>query len=74
MLAGLVRTVAEAPKGTRNERLFWAAAKLSEHVVTGRLSLDDRAAALLDAAHTAGLSETEADRTIRSALRRAVAA
>jgi hypothetical protein len=73
LLAGLARTVAEAPQGTRNDRLFWAACRLAEHAAAGRVPLDVGAAALLAAAAEAGLPEWEADRTLRSALRRAVA-
>jgi hypothetical protein len=73
-LAGLVRTVAEAPQGTRNDRLFWAACRLGEHATAGRVPLDKGAAALLAAAAEAGLPAAEADRTLRSALHRAVAA
>ncbi len=73
LLAGLARTVAEAPQGTRNDRLFWAACRLAEHAAAGRVSLDVGAAALLTSAAEAGLPEWEADRTLRSALRRAVA-
>jgi hypothetical protein len=73
VLAGLARTVAEAPQGTRNDRLFWASVRLAEHAAAGRVPLDVGVAALLDAADRAGLPEWEADRTLRSALRRAVA-
>ena len=72
-LAGLVRTVAEAPKGTRNRRLFWAGCRLAKHASAGRVPLDVGAAELLSAAVGAGLPAAEADRTVRSALRRAVA-
>ena len=74
VLAGLVRTVAEAPQGTRNSRLYWSACRLAEHAAVGRMPLDVGAAALLAAAAEAGLPEWEADRTLRSALHRAVAA
>ncbi len=74
VLAGLVRVVADAPQGTRNQKLFWSACRLAEHAHAGRLHLDLGAAALLDAARQAGLSDTEAHRTIDSAIRRAVAA
>jgi hypothetical protein len=70
VLAGLVRTVAEAPQGKRNSVLFWAAAKLAEKAAAGQLPLDVGAAALLDAAARAGLPEHEANRTLQSALRR----
>lgn len=74
LLAGLVRTVAEAPQGTRNDRLYWSACRLAEHAAAGRVPLDVGAAELLAAAAEVGLPEWEADRTLRSALRRAVAA
>jgi hypothetical protein len=73
-LNGLVRTVAEAPQGTRNGRLFWAACRLAEHAAAGRVPLDVGAAALRAAAAEAGLPAAESDRTLRSALHRAVAA
>ncbi len=72
-LNGLARTVAEAPQGTRNGRLFWAACRLAEHAAAGRVPLDVGAAALLAAAAEAGLPAAESDRTVRSALHRGVA-
>jgi hypothetical protein len=74
VLAGLVRTVAEAPQGTRNDRLYWSACRLAQHAAEGRVPLDVGAAALLAAAAEAGLPEWEADRTVASALRRVGAA
>jgi hypothetical protein len=58
-LSGLVRTVETAPQGQRNDALYWAACRA---VADGA---DPEA--LLPAALTAGLTETEARRTIRSA-------
>ncbi len=74
ILAGLARTVVEAPRGCRNDRLFWAACRLAEQATAGRVPLDVGAAVLLDAAAEAGLPEAEADRTLRSAVRRVGAA
>ena len=70
VLDGLVRTVAESKEGGRNDRLFWAACRAAEHAASGRLPLDVAAAALLDAAQNVGLPFDEADKTLRSALRR----
>lgn len=68
-LAGLVRVVSEAPEGTRNARLYWAAAKAFGHVADGHLRADDAELALLEAAARIGLSESEARRTLASARR-----
>ena len=62
-LAGLVRTVADAPEGTRNQRLYWAARRAAE------AALDT--APLIEAAVSAGLTTTEAARTVASAARQA---
>ena len=62
-LAGLVRTVADAPPGTRNDRLFWAVARAAE------AGLDT--APLIEAGISAGLTTTEATRTVASAARQA---
>lgn len=63
--AGLVQVVAEATEGTRNEKLYWATCR----------SVDESASPivigeLLAAAMLAGLTRTEAVRTIASAQRR----
>jgi hypothetical protein len=73
VLVGLARTVAEAPQGTRNGRLYWASRRLAEHAAARKVPLDVGAAALLDAASAAGLPIDEADRTLRSGLRGLVA-
>ncbi|WP_225732296.1 MULTISPECIES: bifunctional DNA primase/polymerase [unclassified Nocardia] len=63
---GLVRSVAQAHPGQRNNILFWAAARVfaegREHEV---LNL------IIEAAEAIGLSHNEIERTIRSASRRA---
>jgi hypothetical protein len=68
-LAGLVGVVERALQGERNEKLFYSCCRLAEHVAAARMSLDVGAAALLSAAASVGLSETEFYATLRSALR-----
>lgn len=61
---GLVRSVATAKEGERNDVLFWAACRAAES------GLDT--AALASAARAAGLADAEISRTIRSAKAHAV--
>lgn len=64
-LEGLLRTVAEAQAGNRNNTLNWSAWHWPEEMRDALgMSL------LVDAARHAGLAEHEAERTIRSAWRR----
>jgi hypothetical protein len=63
----LVRTVAQAEEGNRNNLLFWACCRA---VDDGAADLD-ALAPLINAVVSAGLPEVEAGRTARSALRRA---
>jgi Bifunctional DNA primase/polymerase, N-terminal len=58
-MAGLIRVVAEAPAGTRNNKLFWACCRAAEK------GLD--VAPLVEAAVNNGLSRAEADATAESA-------
>lgn len=67
VLDGLVRFVDQAPEGTRNSRLFWAAARAWEHVRDGHLAAGDVQAALVPAAVRAGLGERAAENTVTSA-------
>jgi hypothetical protein len=64
---GLVAFVLDSPRGTRNNRLFWAACRAAEDAQDGR---EDAQGALLQAAIEAGLDEREARDTIRSAYKR----
>lgn len=68
-LDGLVRVVLEAKEGNRNSALYWAACRSWAHVEDGHLASSDAEHALLAAASSIGLSETEAHRTIASARR-----
>jgi hypothetical protein len=62
--AGLLRAVAEAPEGNRNNSLYWAACRAVEDGILAQI--EDQ---LLAAAISAGESETEARRTVASARR-----
>jgi Bifunctional DNA primase/polymerase, N-terminal len=70
VLAGLARTVRDAPTGNRNHTLFWATCRVVEHADAG--SLDERQALeeLRAAGLDAGLGEIEVEQTLRSALGR----
>jgi hypothetical protein len=71
-LAGLVRVVAKAPEGQRNDTLFWAACRVGEGVRNGDLAEDFGAAVLERAAARCGLHPFEARRTIANGMKRAV--
>ncbi|WP_327654774.1 bifunctional DNA primase/polymerase [Streptomyces sp. NBC_00483] len=64
---GLVNVVLNAPEGTRNDRLYWAAAKAWEHVRDGHVAAADVEGALIEAAIRIGLGAGEAARTVASA-------
>ncbi|HQT63436.1 MAG: hypothetical protein B7Z75_10825 [Acidocella sp. 20-57-95] len=66
-LYGLIRTVVRAPPGQRNASLFWAASRVAEIVAQGHLVKPYAEAVLIESACRAGLSHTEAARTIASA-------
>ncbi len=61
-------SVRMAVAGTRNDRLNSASFSLGQLVAAGQLDLHEVAGALLEAAVAAGLSETEAQRTIESGM------
>lgn len=67
VLDGLVRFVATAPEGTRNDRLFWAACRAWEHVRDGHLAASEVEGALVSAAVGTGLGERAAENTVTSA-------
>jgi uncharacterized protein YidB (DUF937 family) len=69
-LAGLTRTVREAREGSRNQALYWAGCRASEHINAGELDEHTSRAELHDAALAAGLDEGEIEATPQSALAR----
>jgi hypothetical protein len=68
-LSGILRFVAKAPDGNRNNGLYWAACRCREIVENGFLSEMEAIHRLSEAAVHAGLSGTEAMRTILSGLK-----
>jgi len=72
-LGGLVRTIATAPPGERNSRLFWASCRAADLVGNGELAKPHADAVLIEAARRAGLDHLESSRTIASAFTRRAA-
>jgi hypothetical protein len=68
-LAALVRLVANAREGARNNLTYWAACRAGEMVASGLLGANTAAAVVAQAAIRAGLSPTEAQQTARSGVR-----
>lgn len=66
-LQGLIHVVLNSSEGTRNDRLYWAAAKAWEHVRDGHIAASDVEGPLVEAAVRIGLGAGEAMRTVASA-------
>jgi hypothetical protein len=73
-LDGLARTVAAARPGNRNNALYWATCRAQERLDAGEGDPATIRATLRDAALAAGLTEHEAEATLRSALNARAAA
>jgi len=73
-LGGVLQQVVDAVEGERNTRLHWAACRCAEMVAAGELTEADATELLMRAAGAVGLGQIEAQETVRSGLRRAVAA
>ena len=69
-LIGLLRCVAAAEEGQRNQILFWATCRIREMLFPGLLDAEQAEALLTRAGMLAGLPEREAARTAQSGLRR----
>src|SRR5262249_14583078 len=70
-LCQLLRRIATAHEGERNDITFWGACRFAEMSATGLISANDAMALIIDAAMAAGLPRSEAIATARSGLRRA---
>jgi hypothetical protein len=68
-LAQLVRLVAGAREGERNDLTYWAACRAGEMVASGLLVTDVAISLIAEAATRAGLPRVEAERTARSGIR-----
>jgi hypothetical protein len=68
-LAGIVRTIAGAREGERNNITFWGACRLADMVRDGHLDQADAIALVVEAAGRTGLAPHEARLTALSALR-----
>jgi hypothetical protein len=66
---GLVRLVAGAREGERNNLAFWAACRAGEMVSAGLLTTEAAEATIAEAAMRAGLPPIEAEVTARSGVR-----
>jgi hypothetical protein len=66
-IAGIIRVVAGAREGERNQLCFWGACRLAELAEQQVIDRDDALAIAVEAASRAGLPHPEALRTARSA-------
>ena len=69
-LEPLIRVILQARERERNCATFWAACRLSEHVLTGQVSRGDMIDIVIEAASRTGLSHVEAKQIAHSALRK----
>ena len=68
-LARLVRLIAGAREGERNNLTYWAACRAGEMVASGLLKADAATAIIVEAATRAGLPRAEAEHTAWSGIR-----
>ena len=68
-IEGVLRHVSTAREGERNAVLFWAGCRLAERISTRQIASSEATNLLINAAKSIGLTETEARRTVASAMR-----
>jgi Bifunctional DNA primase/polymerase, N-terminal len=68
-LYGIIRSIARAREGNRNQMCFWGACRMAEMVAQGALTRDDAIELVIESASRAGLPRNEARRTAESAFR-----
>jgi hypothetical protein len=68
-LAGIIRAIADAREGQRNQTLYWGACRLAELAAQQALPHDEAFAIAIEAARRTGLPYSEALKTSRSAFR-----
>jgi hypothetical protein len=68
-LVRLVRLVAGAREGERNDLTYWAACRAGEMVASGLFDAEAAVALIAEAATRAGLPRVESERTARSGIR-----
>jgi hypothetical protein len=66
---GLIRSIATAPEGQRNNTLFWAACRFSELEKQSLITRDEAFGLALAAAARSGLEPKEANRAVSNAFR-----
>jgi hypothetical protein len=69
-LCGIIRTIADAREGQRNQVTFWGACRLVEMVAAGEIDRGDAIGLAIEAASHAGLPRREAAHTLWSAFQR----
>jgi Bifunctional DNA primase/polymerase, N-terminal len=68
-LYGIIRSIAWAREGNRNQMCFWGACRMAEMVAQGAVTRDDAIELVIESASRAGLPRNEARRTAESAFR-----
>jgi hypothetical protein len=68
-IVGIIRAVASAREGERNQITFWGACRLAELVIQNRIDRSTAIDLIVEAASRTGITRMEALRTVHSAFR-----